>query len=508
MSGLLPLTDIQPDAVEPVEIPYGEWTPDQADIGAGVVEVLNVIPGDGSYVPFPQHEVNQNRSPLIDGINGAYAVVTENDTVQLYVALNSQGIWTDITGDWAQIGASSVNDQFSYQFIRMGGQLVLTHPDVFPSRATIGTSAITYVAGAANTAPKAGCGAAVGDHLVFGNLYNDPDDGNGAFPSRIRWGGANNIDAPWVSDPITRADFQDMPAEGGPVVAIAGREVGTIFQARMISTMRPVATTEVYSITHLEKRGAIARDCVVDLGPYKFFIAEDGFFTWNGTNSAPIADAKVNKYFFSRLEYSRRHRIVGAADLINGCIMWAFPIDTSGALSEIIIYSYRENKWSHSIQTIDYLLSSAASNVTLDELTDPLESYTISFDDPTLRRGGRARLGAFNQQHAYGLYTGAPMDAIIDTGEYSGPNNRRVTTNGVRPLVDLATPVATVQSAERDQMIGQPSVFSAAVAQELDGVCPILAEARYTRYRTNLPLGASWEHAVGVEVFRKAGGVY
>lgn len=507
MSGLLQLAEVQPDAIEPSEIPYGEWLPDQPTVNnPGAVEALNVIPADGSYVPFPQLETLL-RSTIVKTVRGAASVIDENDVTQIYAG-TIDGVYSKLSGSEFDVvkGNAPASDEYNWQFIRVNEQMVLVHPQNIPSRTPIGSVTLATVLG--GTPPTAFCGAQVGDFLMLGHLAVDPDDGGGAFPSRVRWSGFNNIDSPWVTDPVTRADFQDMPPKGGPVVAIAGGEVGVIFQARKISIARPVATTEIFSITHVEERGAIARDSVVDLGAYKFFIAEDGFFTWNGTNSAPIGDGRVNKYFFNRLEFSRRGRIAGAVDYVNGCILWAFPTDTSGALTEIIIYSYRDNKWSHSIQTLEYLFSSAASNVTLEDLADPLESYDFSFDDPILRRGGRSQLAAFDITHTYGLFSGLPMAATIDTGEYSGPNNRRVFVNKVRPLVNLATPLATVQTAMRDQMIGQPVVFSDPVAQELDGACPILADARYMRFRTNIPMDTVWDHATGVEVFRKAGGEF
>ena len=261
---------------------------------------------------------------------------------------------------------------------------------------------------------------------MLGDIRQDPDDGNGVFPARVRWGGFNNIDLPWVSNPATQADFQDMPAEGGPVVSIMGREVGTIYQARMISRASYRGPPAIFDIVPVEdKRGSIARDAVVDIGAYQFFIAEDGFFLWNGTNATPIGDGRVNRYFFSKLAYAKRSRIVGAVDYVNGCVMWAFPTDSTGALTEIIIYSYRENKWSHSIQVLEYLFSSALSNVTVEELTLPIEQYVDTFDSDIYRLGGRARLAAFSSVHAYGLFNGAPMAATLDTGEYSGPNGSR-----------------------------------------------------------------------------------
>jgi hypothetical protein len=349
-----------------------------------------------------------------------------------------------------------------------------------------------------------------GDFLVLGDLLDDPDDGHAAAPNRVRWSGIKNIDANWVTDNTTQADYNDMPPEGGRVVAISGRTTMTIFQERKISFGRYVNLPSVWDIETVEEDvGCLARDSVVSVGAYKLFIAEDGFRVWNGTNSQQIGNGKVDKYFYNRLQYSRRGRIVGAVDTINGCVVWAFPTSSDGALNELIIYSIRDNKWSHSIQTIEYLLSSAVSTTTTEDLLGFTDDYPNSYvDDPAWVAGGRRLLAAFNQLHNYGLYSGVPMQAVIDTGEFSGPNSRRVFANLARPLVDLTAPVATVQPYGRDQFEGDTLIAGTAVQQEIDGNCPILFDARYMRFRTTIPAGSNWSRFRGIEISRKSGGQF
>lgn len=471
----------------------------------GAVEALNVIPAEGCYVPFAQH-VPEDGKTFGEQVRGALAYLDDNDALQVYVG-TVHGVFTTTPTGNIKILDLPVSAEYAWKFIHIGDQIVALHPQNFPTKVTAGTTALmTFVAG---SPPKAECGAQVGDFLMLGNLYDDPDDGHGAFPERIRWGGFNNIEDPWVSDPATQADFQDMPTAGGPVRAISGREYGTIYQERMISRATYRGLPDVFDIATVEdKRGCIARDSIVDVGAVQFGIAEDGFFMWNGTNTSLLGTNAVNRYFFNRLQYGQRARIVGAPDLVNGCVMWAFPTDSSGLLNEMVIYSYKEDRWAHSIQTLEFLFESYKSNVLLEELTDPLETYTESFDSDIYRSGGRTSLAAFSDNHAYGLFSGAPMAATLDTAESTGPDGRRVFVNAVRPLVDLASPQATVQPIFRDQMIGEPPTYGTPIAQEIDGQCPVLSDGRYTRFRVNIPVDATWRHAIGVEVSRKISGVF
>lgn len=497
---------IQADQQEPATIPFGEWLPDQATLNnPGAVEALNVVPLDGSYGPFPQLVAEANSAS--DVVRGAASAIREDDVTQIYVG--------SIVGVSAKLGGGPItsiftgisSSDYSWKFVRVNEQMALIHPQHALLKQTVGgLTAATAVGG---TPPTAACGAQVGDFLMVGDLTVDPDDGGIAVPNRVRWSGFNNIDLPWITDPATQADFQDMPKEGGAVVAIAGREVGTIYQQRMIHRATYRGLPEVFDIVVAEdKRGCIARDSVVDVGQLQFFIAEDGFAVWNGVNSQLIGDGRVSRYFLKKLEYSKRSRIVGAADFANGCVHWLFPTSVSDTMDEIITYSYKDNKFSHTQTALEWIFSTAKSNITLDELTEPLESYEVSFDSPIYRSGGRPLLAGFNETHTFGLFEGSPMAATLDTGEYSGPDGRRVFVSDARPLVDVATPVITMQTAKRDQMIAQPIIFGTPVAQEIDGRCPIIDDARYMRFRVNIPAGASWQHALGVDVWRKAAGAF
>jgi hypothetical protein len=502
------LSDIQPGGVDKADIPAGEWLPDQPTVNnPGALEALNVVPFGSNYAPFPSHEPQVNGA-VPDAVHGAAAALLPGGITQLYAG-TANGLYTRLAGaPFVLLEAASVNQDFSWQFIPFKTLMVALHQSLFPVKMALG--ATVAPANVGGTPPRAACGAMCGDFLVLGNLLDDPDDAHAAAPNRIRWSGLKNIDANWVTNNATQADYNDMPPEGGDVIAISGRTSMTIFQERKISFGRYVNLPSVWDIETVEEDvGCIARDSVVSLGAYKFFIAQDGFRVWNGTNSAPIGNGKVDKYFFNRMNYGRRGRIVGATDTENGCVVWAFPTSSDGTLSEVILYSYRDNKWSHSIQTVEYMLSSAVSTTTTEDLIGFTDDYPNSYvDDPSYVAGGRRLLAAFNQQHGYGLYSGPNMAATIDTGEFSGPTNNRVFASNARPLVDVAQQVATVQPVGRDQNEGGALLYGVETAQEIDGTCPILADARYMRFRTKLPAGAAWSLFRGIEIARKAGGQF
>lgn len=490
--------------LQTVDLPLGEWLPDLPALNnPGALEALNVFPANGCYVPFPQATLEES---LPDICRGAFSIALPSGTRLLYAGTPGGLYARGGGGAFVNLKATVVEEKYAWQLLRVNDVMVAVHPQSVPQKSDIATvGAFIDVGG---NPPKASCAGQVGDFLVLGNLTNDPDDGNLPYPSRIRWGGFNNIDQLWVSSTITQADFQDMPAEGGAVIAISGRQIGTIFQESMISRMRYVGPPNIFNIETVEdRRGCIARDSVVDFGAYQAFIANDGFFIWNGVNSSPIGDNKVNDYFFKRLNYNQRSRIVGAYDYATGCVVWAYPTTNAGTLDELIIWSSRENRWARSMQVVDWLLSSSTTSITMDELTGPLDSLTTPLDSPIYSAGAKPTLGCF-VNGTFGLYNGAPMAAVLETAEYTAENLARVFVNDARPIVDLPLPVATMQAAARDQLQGEALAYSTETAQELDGRCPIVVDGRYMRFRVLIPANVAWKKALGVAITRTAGGQY
>lgn len=496
---------VAPDQIESTPVSFGEWLPDMPEIdNPGAVEALNVIPSEGGYIPFND----------VSAIAGLTLPAAPRGAITLFGKSGSPFLYAATTTDiYRRVGSSFVSmyttsaplySAYQWQFVPFGWSVVALHPQLQPLVADVGGGSV--FSPLAGSPPIARCGSRIGNFLVLGNLQDFQDPDSIDQPSRVRWSGYNNIESEWVTDPATQADFNDMPSDGGPVVAITGREYGSIFQARSISRMSYVGLPNVFDIqTVEEQRGAIATGCVVDIGAFVFFIADDGFYVWNGTNAEPVGDNKVNRYFFGRLNYSARDRIVGAVDYVNKCIVWAFPVGNGKTLDELIIYSYKENRFSHAVATYDYIMPSFSLDASLDDMVGSIDAMGLSWDDESYT-GRKPGLAGFTTGHAYGPFSGSSLAATLDTAEYTAPGGKRVFVNGVRPNVDVSAAVATVQVAKRDQLAGEALVFGAAVAQEITGECPVIDDARFMRFRTNIPAGATWLHARGVDIWRKSTG--
>lgn len=505
MSVVLSKLGIKPAILEPVTAPFGEWLPDVMELNSpGATEALNVVPIANGYGPFCGiRPIGTLTVP--SAVHGGLTLYDKDEGAKIYVG-TVDGIYSRQDDIFVQLQtATGLSAEFLWQFIQFGDNVVALHPNQSPQVAAVdGVSAFSPLGG---SPPIAACGARVGDFLVLGNLIDveDPDDDD--RPARIRWSGFNNIEAPWITDPATQADFNDMPAEGGPVVAIAGREYGTVFQRRMISRMTYTGLPAVFDIqTVEEERGALSIGSVVDLGNLVYFISDDGFFIWNGTNATPIGDDRVNQYFFKKLAWTQKHRIVGALDFNNKCVVWAFPTTTSGVLDELLMFSFRENKFTHARLEVEFLLATVTPATSLDTMDGDLDTdYNISFDS-NIYAGGVPYMAGFDTTHTFGVFDGAFMEATIDTALYNEPTGERIWINNTRPLIDVSTAVCTVSGYGRDQLLGQAASWSTPVVQEITGEAPLLVDGRYIKLRVVVPTSAEWSFGTGVEIWRNSTG--
>lgn len=510
---------MDPAAAAPAITPltFGWWLPDLMALNlaafnqltfsqvAGAVEALNVIPYNKGYVPFRSLNVPANSGfRLPTPCCGALMVDTPNDDIRLYAGC-TQGIYaSQSVGTVATLytPAYVLDNLYQWRFVPYGTNIVAIHPQVPPQISDM--TGIEPFRNLGGGPPIASCGARIGDFLVLGNT----SESDGYYPNRIRWSGFDNIEQPWVTDPGTQSDFQDMPTEGGTVIGLVGLTTGTVYQRKAISTMQYVGLPTVFEIATIEtKRGAMCTGGIVDLGVRQYYVAEDGFFMWNGTNSVPIGSDKVNRYFFKKLNYKYRSQICSSIDVATETIWWAFPTGSGPGLTEVMVYSYIEDRWSHAIFNLQFLVQSMYAGKSLDDLTQNLDtSYPTSFDDPSYLHGGTISAG-FDPNGNYGTFDGPTMAAIMITAESESPDGQRIFINGARPKIDAGPSNITVQVALRDQLIGETQLFSQPVTQEITGEHSILADARYMSFKVNVPAGTPWNHAIGVDVWRKGRGL-
>lgn len=476
-----------------VTVPFGEWLPDLPEVGhVGATIARNVVPSEGAYKPLPS--LIATTDTLDDGCRGAALfydkdgepVLMAGTTAKLY-RITGAGV-IDVSG-----GGYALPDGDFWSFERFNDLVIATNVADGPQQIDIETG--TAFAALAGSPPRAKHVARVRDFLVLGDL-----DEGGAKRPRLRWSGFNDL-THWTTSLARQSDAQDLSEDFGFVQGIVGREFGTIFQERAITRMTYVGVPEVFQFDVVEReRGVAAPKSIVPVGPYVFFLSEDGFYVWDGQQARSISDNKVTRWFFDRLEFSMRGAVMGASDRPNKSVVWAFTDTVDGLPNQLLIYSWKDDRWTMAEVDCECLFSSASFGYSLEDLDSfgDLDSLGFSLDSWVWQKG-RPQLGVFDRLHRLALFGGLSLEAVLETAEFQVAPGRRVLVSELWPLVDNSAGSVTAQLGVRAQSVGDALAFGAVAAQNAAGFCPVRASGRFARARVTIPAGAAWTHAQGVE---------
>lgn len=122
-----------------------------------------------------------------------------------------------------------------------------------------------------------------------------------------------------------------------------------------------------------------------------------------------------------------------------------------------------------------------------------LDQLPFSLDDVSV--ASLTQLSAVSPAHVVGFFSGAAMEATLETSEQDGMG-RRMQIGGLRPITDSADAVCSV--ANRASLQASSS-YTAETALDTIGRCPQRVETRYARGRLRIPSGSSWSYARGIE---------
>lgn len=478
-------------------IPFAEWLPDQPDhANPGATEAKNVIPAEQSYKQL--NGLNIHSSALAARAQGAVAAIDSSGNIYDFVGTSTKlyKLETDATfTDVAQVGGYTTAADGYWNFQQWGDDILATNFDDPIQTYTLGVS--TKFADLHATAPQARYITQVRDFVVVGNTY-DATDGN--VPNRVRWSAIGDPTASWAVSASTQADYEDLNSAKGWVQGVVGGEYGVVFQESAISRMTYVGSPAVFQFDEVEsERGCYIPRSIVQVGHLIFYISEDGFYVFNRESSTPIGAGKVDKTFFNDFDENYKDRVTAAADPINKLIIWAYPSTsaTSGNPDKLIIYNWKDNRWSHAEVTTEMIFTSESLGYTLEDLdviTTDLDALPFSLDSRAWTGGSRL-LSAFNTDHKMCFFNGSALSGVIETAEFQLYKGNRANLTRLLPIVDGTT---TVQVGTRNLHTDSVSWTAAVSPNSTTGECDVRSNARYHRVRVNT--SGSFNHAQGVEI--------
>ncbi len=472
---------------------FADWLPDQPDLGNPGTMVRNAIPQANSYRSMGGPDIFSDAidSRALGAIwardsTGA-ATNLAGDAEKLYVLDGS--VWDDISKAGGYTGVTS------WEFVNWGGRVIGASLESALQYYDLGASSLfDDLPGSPPSAKHIGI---VRDFVVLGNI----DDGTNR-PSTIFWSGYNNSEL-WTPSQSTQCDFQDLLGSGGRVQKVVSGEYGVIFQESSIWRMDYVGPPVIFQFNEVEtQQGTPAPGSVVWYGRNIFYWGNNGFYVFNGQASQPIGSEKINRYVSRDIDYDRIDEFTGVVDRAAQVVMWSYPSNAAG--TQCLIYSWAVNKWALVDTKVELLYEYSTSGYTLDQLDSILsdiDNASINVDS-TAYLGGLISVGAFTLNHELMTFSGAPIDAEIETGEIFSEAGRRIFVSSARPLANGNVSL-TVASGTRDVQ-NENYAYGPFVTTNYLGVCDFDRDARYHRFKVRL--SGEFSHAIGIEVMYKDAG--
>jgi hypothetical protein len=129
-----------------------------------------------------------------------------------------------------------------------------------------------------------------------------------------------------------------------------------------------------------------------------------------------------------------------------------------------------------------------------------LDALPFSLD--SVAKSAVAQLSAFDPNHKLGFFSGANIEATMETPEQDG-EGQMIFTTGIRPMTDCAASMCSIGWRNNPNAT---VAYTGETAIDETGWAPQLIEARYQRGKLRCPAGTSWSYAKGLQPDGQAAG--
>ena len=490
-----------------MQLPFGEWLPDQPDnLNPGATVATNVYHAQSSYKPVKGLVAYSGTSNVTQNAKGAGSFRDNTNTVFTFVG-TKDNIYKLTSGTFTSVKGSltiSGGDTDFFTFTQFGQYIIASNGVNAPMYYLMGTSTnfatLQSIATAGTVPAKFRVSGVIRDFLVTGNIEN--------AKNKVAWSGINDIST-WEAG-VSSSDTQVLPGSGGQVVAITSGEVGYVFRQNQITRMDFVGGNVVFRFSVISpNRGAVFGQSVCQDNRQVFFYADDGFFQINGDQILPIGAEKINRFFDQDLNKAYTDRITAAVDPFNTLAIWLYPSknnagNTTGVCDRLLIYNYVTQKWSIANVEASQIFEQFVSFNTvelMDLISENLDEINISLDTPYWT-AGHLRLGAIDGNFKAAIFSGTNLEAELETREQEIFPGLRANITNVRPIVDA---VANVTVKTRNTL-AETVTTSASSTANTTGISPVRQSGRYFRANVKVPAGTVWSHAQGIDLTASQGG--
>lgn len=488
-------------------IPFGEYRPDVSDYQAASGRgLINVVPRGDGYGPFPSlAALSQSLGAQCRGGFAAYktdgsVVVFAATATDLYVMNTTTLGWVRASKGGASYAAISGTDL--WQFRQFNNLVIAVQANIAPQVFDIAqSSAFTDLAG---NPPQARYIDVVGRFVVLTGLLSNPN--------RVQWSGLNDVNGPTSWTPgINSSDYQDLP-DGGFCRGIAGGESGIIVQDTIIRRMTYLpGDPRVFQIEKIaEKLGIYGSYSLVRAGSTVLFYSLKGFHRIDpGGVPTQIGRERVDRSFFADLDASSPQLFQGVADPRSSRVIWFYRSVNGQAnqFDKALCYDTVLDRFTQLGISGECVFEMSQPGITLEALDGlvgtNLDAMTQSLD--SFQAAIVPELAAFDSAHTLGFFRGPTLEATLETAEQGAPGQRIRETIGFRPVSDAT--VIHGAASRRDTLLQSAVAGPESRVNAATGICNMVLDTRYSRFRCRIPAGTAWSFINGVEpVALRAGG--
>lgn len=459
---------------------YGKFLPDQPlALGGG----KNALPIAKGWAPAKDKSA---LTPALAGVLGGSAFIGSDGTTAL-LAGTATNLYRYSGAAWASVlGSLSASvwrfDQFGDNVICVNGAGPVSFDLAGGTAAALGGSP-----------PVSDLVATVRQQVFLA--------GNPAARNTLSISSYNNS-AGWTAG-TNQALNVPFPS-GGDIMGLAGGETGIILQKRSVKRATYTGDVTVWQFDEISKDiGCIAKGSVAQAGNLVFFLSEQGFKLCDRTQVIPIGQEQVDRTFFARYSRSQIDNITAAVDPRSTTVYWAMP----GNPGQIWSYNWALERWGLPIDVgLARVFSGFTSNTSLDALDalypSGLDSIPYSLDS-SIFAGGNPLFIVADNSGVLNTLSGSNLAAqFLLTPDEPAPGNR-VRIRGARPICDATQGTVTIDARAR---AGDASSVVVSGSMRGNGRVPLRANGRHVGLIHDIPAGAAWNYALGMELEYELGG--
>lgn len=408
-------------------IPFIGYAPDLDPTTPGVLtEVVNMIPSakgmKGASTP-----VSAGFSALAATCQGA-ATLTKLDATKRVIAGTVSGLYEASGTSWtdrSKGGGYSIGADNRWSFAQFGNISLAAAKSETIQYST--TGAFADISGA----PKAKLIAVAGGFV----MACDTNDGTYGDQSDRWWCSAYLDYSSWTPSTITESATGRLVDSPGPIYALKDLGSGFVAYKRdSIFVGTYVSAPSIWNWQQVPGRvGTVSNQSVVNIGAAHLFIGMDDFYFMDGTRPVPIGDG-IKEWFFSNINPAYASKTYGVFDPANHNVYWWYcpKSNTSGTITESVVYNLISKKWGKVSLTIEAALEYVTPGITYEGLGTAYSTYNdlptgISYDSDYWTSSSLS-LAVFKTDHILYTLTGASSSSSLRTGQYGDDEVRTTVT--------------------------------------------------------------------------------